>query len=250
MLNREVRRQLLDKLGITPQALSQRADRLKTKYGPMTTDEAVYVIAHTEGVDLSRYLQLDTLDRIRSLVPRQLPRPSGQPQQNKTQATKKKKQSTSYPLVKDTLVKTAVELGKDVFPQLFILENSIRALIERHLSKSGSDWWDKLVPKPVRDNVEQTMKREKRYPYREKRGEHPLYYANFKDLKKIILDDGNKTSFADVIVDFVWFEAKMDEVYMARNNLAHSVPFLQDDKTRIALFYRDWARLLETAGEK
>ncbi len=216
----------------------------------MSTDEAVYVIAHMQGIDLSRYLPLDTLDRIRSLLPRELPKSSKQLEQSKIQPKKRKTESISYPLVKETLMKTAVDLGQEVFPQLFVLENSIRALIEKRLSKYGNDWWEKLVPKPVRENVEQTMKREKRYPYREKRGEHPLYYANFKDLKKIILEESNKSNFADVIVDFVWFEAKMDEVYMARNNLAHSVPFSSDDKSRIALLYRDWARLLEAAGEK
>jgi hypothetical protein len=90
------------------------------------------------------------------------------------------------------------------------------------------------------------MKREKRYTYREARGNQPLLYANYEDLKKIIVAKQNV--FSDVIIDIDWFKVKMDEVYMARNNLAHSVSLSRDDISRIALFHRDWARMLNAAG--
>ena len=68
--NQSVKREVLGKLKISPQALSQRAARIKGRYGPMTTEEAVYVIAHMEGIDISKFLPIATLDRVRSLVPR------------------------------------------------------------------------------------------------------------------------------------------------------------------------------------
>jgi len=40
------------------------------------------------------------------------------------------------------------------------------------------------------------------------------------------------------------------EVDMARNNLAHSILLSDNDILRIALFYRDWARLLEAKNIK
>lgn len=248
MVNKEVRSQLLKQLGISPQALSQRAKRLKDKYGPMTTDEAVYVIAHMEGVDLSKRLPLASLDRVRSLIPRELNIPTLRHRQSRSTHPKKKLKPASYPLVEKTIVSSAISIGAEVYPQVFILENSIRSLIKKHLSKTGNDWWDKLVPADVKKEVLRTMSREKRYPYREARGNHPLFYSNFSDLKKIIL--ANQTSFATIIIDFDWFRVKMEEVYMARNSLAHCVSLSKDDISRIALFYRDWARLLETAREK
>ena len=39
----------------------------------------------------------------------------------------------------------------------------------------------------------------------------------------------------------------MEDVYIARNNLAHSIPLSKDDIARINVFYNDWARVLETA---
>jgi hypothetical protein len=248
MLNPKVRRELLQKLGgITPQALSQRAKRIKDSYGPMKTEEAVYVIAHMEGIDLSKQLPIATLDRIRALVPRQVPTAPKISSTPVPRVEKKSRRSKvpSYPMVKASLNKVAEDLGAQVYPQLFLLENSIRALIGTRLSRLNSSWWNLHVPSRVQQNVSRTMSREKRFPYREARGNHPLSYANFSDLKEIIL--ANPSEFHDIILDFEWFKVRMDEIYMARNNLAHCVPLSKDDISRISLFFRDWARLLETA---
>ncbi len=75
-------------------------------------------------------------------------------------------------------------------------------------------------------------------------------YCNFDDLRKIIADDNNYPFFQDVVIDIDWFKVKMQEVYMARNNLAHSIPLSKDDFSSIILFYNQWARLLESAGIK
>lgn len=250
MIDRKVRREIFNKLKVSRQALNQRAKRLKDKYGPMTTDEAVYIIAHVEGIDLAKYLPLETLDRIRSLIPRDIkPQPAisqGAPQ--KSNSAKKRKPAVSYPLVKASFIQQAVAIGEEAFPQIVVLENSMRALIEQTLSAIRMDWWTSLVPPNVQKNVQRTMDKEKKYPYREKRGNKPLMYCNFADLKEIVI--ANHSAFRNVIVDLEWFKAKMDEVYMARNNLAHSVLLTADDMARIALFYRDWARLLEAANIK
>lgn len=246
--NPNVRRELLEKLGITRQALSQRSKRIKGSYGPMTTEEAVYVIAHNEGLDLSKHLPISTLDRVRSLIPRDIPTATSQPPSRQKVSTPRQRKVKSYPLVTVALAKTGNNLGTEIYPRLFILETSIRNLITQGLSKQESDWWDKYVPSRIRNNVARTMKREKRYPYRESRGNHPLSYANFSDLKAIII--ANKPNFEDVILDFEWFVVRMDEIYMVRNNLTHCVPLSKDDIIRINLFFRDWARMLETAGLK
>lgn len=248
--NPEIRAEVLKHLGITKQGLSYRAKKMKEAYGPMTTEEAVYVIAHLEGVDLSKHLPIATLDRVRALVPRDLPSVQPQPpsratKKGTTQAVRKVK---PYPLVSAARTKIGRDLGVKAYPLLFIVENSIRELISLRLSKQGSNWWDKVVPVNVKNNVNRTMKKETRYPYRDKRGNHPLSFANFADLKKIIM--ANQPEFQNEILDFNWFEVRMDEIYMVRNNIAHCVHLSADDMLRINLFFRDWARLLDTAGLK
>jgi hypothetical protein len=249
LIHREVRRELLGKLKVTHQALSLRAKQIKIKYGPMTTDEAVYIIAHTEGVNLAKYLPLETLDRVRSLIPREI---KASPVTPKVKSVNKKASSrktvASYPLVNNSFIQRVVTIGDEAFPQTVVLENSIRALIEQTLSAINPDWWTALVPANVQRNVQRTIDKEKKFPYREKRGNRPILYCNFADLKEIII--ANYAEFRNVIIDIEWFKAKMDEVYMARNNLAHSILLSNDDISRIALFYRDWARLLDTAGVK
>ncbi len=246
----KLRKDLLAKIGITKQGLSYRAKKLKELYGPMTTEEAVYVIAHMEGFDLSQYLSISTLDRVRALVPRQPP--SVKTEKSKQSAARKKSvpkpKSKPYPLVSNSFAKKAEALGESIYPLLFIIENSIRNLISSRMASVGSNWWDTNVPAKVRNNVQRTITKEARYPYRDKRGNHPLSYSNFADLKEIIL--ANPSEFQNVILDFEWFKVRMDEVYMARNNIAHCVPLAKDDETRIRLFFRDWARLLDTAGIK
>lgn len=252
MINREIRENLLKKLRVTKQALSQRANRLKEKHGPMTTDEAVYIIAHMEGIDLSKYLPLAIIDRIRALIPREITQVPETPQTftKKKKIRKAKSQQTSYPLVTNTLLQKAKTAGDDAFPRVFILENSIRSLIKLRLSPVDKEWWPNLIPKQVIESVDRTLKKERKFPYREKRGDEPLMYCNFDDLKKIISDEKNYSYFQDVIIDLDWFKVKMQEVYMARNNLAHSVPLSKDDFSSIILFYNQWARLLESAKMK
>ncbi len=249
MVKREVREKLLTKLGITHQALSKRGKLLKEKYGPMTTDEAVYITAHMEGIDLSRYLPLQSLDRIRSMIPRETKdKEFNREVPPKAKSKQKKRNEISYPLVTTSFIHKVNAVAEDEFPKVFILENSIRSLIRLKLSSIQDDWWPKLIPTQVLENVQRVLKKELKYPHREKRGKELLIYCNFDDLKKIIIDETNYPYFQDVIIDSGWFRVKMEEVYMARNNLAHSILLSKDDIATINVFFNQWARLLDSAG--
>ena len=171
MVKREIRESLLKKLKVSKQALSQRANRLKEKHGPMTTDEAVYIIAHMEGIDLSKQLPLATLDKIRALVPREVAQISEVSQVfTKKRNSRKPKPKQIYPLVSNALFQKAKAAGDDAFPRVFILENSIRSLIKLRLSPEDKDWWPNLIPKQVVESVDRIIKKEKKFPYRETEG--------------------------------------------------------------------------------
>jgi len=81
MTNRHLRRALLEKLDITRQALSLRAKRLKQEK-PMTTTDAIYIIAYYNGIPLERYLAPELIERVKALLaaapspaPKEAPRP-------------------------------------------------------------------------------------------------------------------------------------------------------------------------------
>jgi hypothetical protein len=250
MVNARIREKLLSTLKISKQALSQQAKKIKERYGPMSTDEAVYIIAHQNKIDLSKFLSIEVVDRIRSLVPKDIGI-----REQAIPALKKKKVSTAkasnddytYPLVSKSQILKAKQIGEETYPLVYVLESSMRNLISKQLStKYGQDWWEKANIKNCRENIEKTIGKEQRYPYREKRGKDKLSYANFDDLKRIILNE--QSAFFQIIVDFQWFESRMNEIYMARNALAHSTSISIDDHRRIELFFRDWSRLLENSG--
>lgn len=68
VLNRRLRRAVLDQLGITRQALSLRAKKLKSLY-PLNTTDAVCLIADLCGIPLDQYLRRDEVVRLKGLLP-------------------------------------------------------------------------------------------------------------------------------------------------------------------------------------
>ncbi|OYD16028.1 hypothetical protein CH330_03845 [candidate division WOR-3 bacterium JGI_Cruoil_03_51_56] len=64
---RQLRLDLLDKLHISPQALSFRCKKV-IQEKPMGTRDATCIIAHQEGLRLDKYLDSEYVDRIRTLL--------------------------------------------------------------------------------------------------------------------------------------------------------------------------------------
>jgi hypothetical protein len=103
MINQSLKKELLAQLRISDQALSKRADKIQKNYGPMTSEEAKYVIAHLEGIDISKYLSLQIVDRIRALIPREIPVPKNIPSKSKSQIKTKQVHLIKYPLLNISL---------------------------------------------------------------------------------------------------------------------------------------------------
>lgn len=250
--NRKLRADLLDQLDCSPQALSQRVTVVKKKYGPMSTEDAVYLIAHKEGIDLSRYLDKSTIDGVRSLIPQE-----GQakgPQSRTRNAGEKTviiKINTTIPEV-DALLSTS--LAEDMkrmvqlYPLQYILENSLRVVITRVLEdKYGSGWWDAQVNKKTKDDVAGRREKEAKQPWHGKRGQHAIYYSDFSDLKNIIFK--NWDDFKHIFPSQQWIFQKLDELEHPRNVIAHNNPLGKDDIKRIELYFSDWIKLLKQKKE-
>ena len=67
MTNRELRKALLKKLGASKQAMYQQAGRIKKKYRPISTEDAIYWLAVDKGIDVSKFLDKEDFDRIRQM---------------------------------------------------------------------------------------------------------------------------------------------------------------------------------------
>ncbi len=247
--DRKLKDALLKSLDVTPGRLSQRVGEVKQDLGPMSTEDATYVIAHQDGMDLTKYLDPGVVDRIRSLVPKQ---------HIKTVSSRKKKGNRK----KQVVVKIGPSLPKldvflshgiaddarkmsELYPKYYMLENSVRVVIKRILEhKYGNRWWQKKVARPLRDKVQDRKDSEAKQPWHGKRGQHEIFYSDFGDLKKII--QKNWEDFKDLFPTQAWITQKLDELEHPRNVLAHHNPVNNNDSKRIELYFDDWTALLQS----
>ena len=247
-INPRLKSRLLGHLGCSGSALSHRVRVLKNKM-PLTTEQAVLVIAHKERIDISKYADAQTIDTVRSLLQQQ--EPSRGSIDNKKRAMTKKsvlfKISPDLPQV-DAMLSTTIakdlERMANIYPKLYVLENSLRIVIKRVLEKKyGKDWWDHCVKKEVKDLVDERKKRERTTPWHGKRGQHEIFYSDFPDLKTII--SRNWDSFKEIFPTQPWIFQRLEELEHPRNVVAHNNPVSAEDMTRIVLYFSDWTKQLE-----
>lgn len=248
--NRQLKAALLQKLGVTPQRLSQRVAQVKRLYGPMSTEDGTYVLAHQEGLDLTKYLDQKSVDRVRGLLPTTAAATTPSPARPKRTATAQSSRAVriapSLELVDAMLPGTVAEDASrmaTVYPKMYIFENSIRNVIIRVLrAKHGRDWWSKSAPAGVQKKVADRKAQEAKKPWHGKRGTHEIYYSDFGDLRDLITS--NWTEFEPIFLKQAWITQRLDELEPPRNIVAHNNPLSKNEENRVDLYFNDWIALL------
>lgn len=249
--NRRLRADLLERLGgVTPQRLSQLVAQVKRLYGPMSTEEGTYVLAHQRGMDLTKYLDRETYDRIRGMLPRgqvQAAAPAPAPSGKSRRPATKPVRIGSGGVVMDPMIPVGVANDAarmaELYPKLYVLENSLRHVIGRVLSaKHGSGWWATRAPAEVRNRVKDRRDKESQAPWHGKRGGHDINYSDFSDLRKII--SANWADFAGIFPSQPWITQKLEELEPARNTLAHHNPVPTNEQKRLEVYLDDWTALI------
>ena len=246
--NRELRSDLLKKLGVTPQRLSQLVAQVKRLYGPMTTEEGTYVLAHQRGMDITRYLDPPMVDRIRGMVPAGVPAAAASLATGRMPAARTRPVRIAPKLeVVNAMLPASVGADAarmaDVYPKMYVLENSLRTVISRVLrSRHGKDWWASCAPTDVKNKVRDRKADEARRPWHGKRGSHEIYYSDFGDLRKLIIQ--NWSEFAGIFPSQPWITQKLEELEPPRNVVAHNNPLSEKDAKRIEVYSDDWIALI------
>jgi hypothetical protein len=256
---REQRRQLSsairDKLGgISRQALAERAKRLVARL-PMTTDDAVAVIAHQHGVPVGRYLDPEELSRVATYVTQLAGFPMGG-EQRASRSTHKPvlvqiagMNVGSLPGMTAAHAREARMMAEKVYPILYVFENSARDVITRVLeARLGPDWWNH-VPQRVRTQAEQNMRRESREAWHSKRGE-PIQYVDLPQLGAIVGDANLWPLFESILPRPGWFENVLDDLNVSRRVVAHMNPLSRDDIKSVENGFRKWAKQLQAKAEQ
>lgn len=252
MTNRQLRKVLLEKLGVTPQALSQRVKKLK-KQCPMTTEHATYVIAQRECIILDKYLDEETIDHVRHLLqhlqtpPRALPPLSGL-----TRREKQKEEGERTIIVGKEFKVTDAILGErkiseanemaSIYPLLYILENSIRELIDRVMTcRYGNNWWDTEAPKKLVDTVTNRMADEERNSWHQRRGARPIDYLDLNQLPTLMRTIQNEV-VPGIIPSLEWFTQFIEEIYKSRCVICHMNPLDRDNIQIIQVRVKQWQK--------
>jgi predicted restriction endonuclease len=250
MSYRQLRQDLLKKLGISPQALSQRCIKIQSNV-PMSTKDAIYIIAQQNQIRLDKYLDEDTLSRIRTHLT-QLNRSSASiPQQkvaipsakNKNVQIGKNFSFTDY-LLPSTKISEAREMS-EIFPYIYLLENSMREFIDKIMtSQFGTNWWDTQAPKPLRDNVKIMMASDKKDSWHQRRGARPIDYLDFKDLPRL-MNKLNPIVIPGIIPNQEWFKVIVDEVYKSRCVVCHMNPLDKNNINAVIVRFNYWQKQIK-----
>ncbi len=246
-----LREAIARKLGIRRSRIYAKANALATR-AQTKTEDGVYLLAAQSGINLNRYLDKERVDQIRQLLfqvnqhaqPAQLAASTSRKTVIKRlSVTVGKKFAVRDPLLTEKMLAEAKEMAEEVYPLLYVLENSVREMIVRIMQKThGADWWDTRVSKDIRDEVQKRKKREDENPWHGKRGAHPISYTDLDHLGRIV--QNNWADFKLILPGAQWLDQRLNDVGHSRNPVAHMNPLSGNDIQRIKVYFRDWEALI------
>jgi hypothetical protein len=254
LTNRALREALQKRLGnVTPDAIYKRAQKVKRERGPMTTEDAVNLMAADAGIDVNKYLDPGSLERVRQLrqatgtvaTASHARRSLNRPGSKTVRVFIGGAMELTDPLLSEKTLREAKLMADKVYPLLYILENSIRQFIVRTLAAVHGDAWWTTVPTDTKRKVQSRKDKEGSMPWHGRRGVHEVYYTDLDDLKKIITSDVNWPHFENLLRSQQWIRQRLEEIETSRNVIAHSNPLARHDLDRLVVYFGDWQRQIE-----
>jgi hypothetical protein len=245
---------LLEKTEVTVQRIYQMIDeKKKTFQYSISKETAAYLVAADHGIDISKILTEEELAKVREVAktPSMLSKPRIKiPKDSSKQILVEigKDLKITDPLLPKKIIDDALRMA-DVYPMLYIFENSVRNLISQVLGTAyGDKWWDTKVGARIKTNVSDRMGKEQRKRWHGKRGAHPIFYTDIDDLSSIIAS--NWDEFREIFDDQQWVNVKIAEIEMSRNVIAHNNPLEDLDVSRLKFNLRDWLNQISDWTEK
>lgn len=216
------------KIKAKPQVIRNQISDIRRKNAGVTLNAAAHVLAERRGFSLMRYL--DEKDRA-----------SLQYVQQKSSAPEKG--AGRVPKIKVKEIEPSFgghyinEANKNaqIYPYIYILENSLRQLILEKFRDEG-DWWNnkKFVHKDIQDYSKRVQDAESKHRWLPRRGTHPIYYVGLYELFKIIEKNWNP-HFKDVFDDLGDLRTWIKEIVPIRNLVAHNVQIRKQDQQNVQI---------------
>jgi hypothetical protein len=130
------------------------------------------------------------------------------------------------------------DIGRRVYWKLYTIENFVRVLIHSVLSvQINASWWNSAVAPGLQAKAQRYRGRYSTHPWHTAPGIHDIYYLDLADLNEIIR--ANSNLFLPVVPDIDQWMARIEQVRMPRNIVAHmNWPNITDRK-RIDVLHHD-----------
>jgi HEPN superfamily Swt1-like protein len=256
--NSDVLAALPEKLGgVTLQAVQQRRARIQALVD-MPADIATYIVAQREGVKTNRWLDAETLQKVAEFdaMVRAREQGSGAVTPTTTSSTKAKKarpatrnvtiggNATIPPgALNPTHAADAKRMADEVYPMLYVFENSVREFIDGHLTAAyGKDWHldPQTVRTPMREKVERNRNSEAKTRYHSSRQARFVYYTDIGDLVHIASSRNGVKVLQPMFPSASWFPSIVEKIEASRHVVAHMNPVQKRDIDRIRMNLEDW----------
>jgi hypothetical protein len=205
--------------------------------------QAIMALAAEKGINITKYASQEDLAVIRQArVPSAVVTSTEAPSQSKSNSRKPKLDGGFTDPFVDAGVVTAAHRNAELYPIVYIFENSVRNVIAMVMqSEFGDDWWEHKVSDGIKRAVLVRQSEEKQYPWHSQRGAAPIFYTDISDLRTII-NTYNKV-FEKVFGKIPRVEMWIEEIEKTRNILAHNNPVAKKDRERLTVLARDWSDL-------
>lgn len=245
----EVLRKIASVKGVTFRAVQNWIVEKHKEIGPLYSRRiASYVVAIEKDVDVTEFMDENEKEIVRQFMGPNVRyvRVEAEPKRIKVPSKRvirfPDKFESDFPSnLTESTIKEAVEMS-EVYPYIYLLENSIRTFIRIVMEKVNTDWWNTKVNNTIRKRAESRMASETKNRYHGRRGVHPIQYVNFDHLRTIIAR--NREHFEERLPDnsIEWLTQRLREVKDSRDILAHNNPLIEDDVRRVKLYYNDWIK--------
>lgn len=130
------------------------------------------------------------------------------------------------------------DIGRHVYWKLYAIENMVRVIIHSVLSgQIDSNWWAKAAGLTLQKKAQGFREKYLSRPWHSVPGSHDIYYIDLLDLNEIIR--ANSHLFLPSIPDIDQWMARIEQIRLPRNVVAHMNWPNVTDRKRIDVFYED-----------
>ncbi len=243
-INKDVFNALLKKTGKSKSRIYKIIQEKRKEHDyTISNKTAANLLAAQMKIDVSKYLKKEEIDELITLRKTQ----AATTPLTKAKQTKRKtapivsikfgEKLLQGFLIPKNLANEAKRMA-DVYPMLYLLENALRYFITNVLKANyGEKWWEQRVSSSINRKVNTRLNREGKNRWHSQRGSDRISYTDFGDLHSIITK--NWDDFKERFPNQGWIKARLDEIELSRNIIAHNNPLPSKEIQRLKLYFED-----------